>query len=395
MKGINFLYRKFYSYLLKELVLFFFLSLIVFTFILVISRLGQMADFVINRGVDLKDILLLIVYTSPPILAFTLPMSFLLCTVVTLGRLSNENEILVLKANGIDLKYLFVPIAMLGIVIMVVGFLNTSLAISKSTEALRATYFNILKKGISFEDKEGVFNDSIQGIVIYIDKVNAGSGNFRGIIISDDREEQKGIKQTFMAESGSISVDSNTFDLTFDLKNGSAQRWDKQTDTFSTFSFKNHVVAMNLKDILGLQSKIRKKSSEMSIEELKALLPTQNSTEKAYDINLEIAKKFSIPCSVIAFALLCVPLGIKRKTEGKFSGVVYSLVIFIVYYILTAFGESVGKTYQIPPFLIAFSPNIIFSLLGLYLLRNLNKEDQTTLVDRLKGLWEPHFAKAE
>ena len=163
MKRARFFRRKFYFYLLKELVLLFFLSLAVFTFILVMSRLGKMADLVINKGVDFKDIVLLIAYSCPPFLTFTLPMAFLLSTVVVLGRLSSENEILALKASGVNLMYLFVPIAMLGVAVFFAGFLNNSLLLSKSSDAFRTTLAEIAKKGISIEDKEGIFNDTIPG----------------------------------------------------------------------------------------------------------------------------------------------------------------------------------------------------------------------------------------
>jgi lipopolysaccharide export system permease protein len=85
-------------YLLRELSSLFFLALLIFTFILVVSRLGRIADLVINKGVDLTDILLLVLYSFPAYLTFTFPMAFLLSTIVVLGRLSGENEILALKA---------------------------------------------------------------------------------------------------------------------------------------------------------------------------------------------------------------------------------------------------------------------------------------------------------
>ena len=78
--------KKLYLYILRELGSLFFLSLLIFTFILVISRLGRMADLVINKGVDLTDIVLLILYSFPAYLTFTFPMAFLLSTIVVLGR---------------------------------------------------------------------------------------------------------------------------------------------------------------------------------------------------------------------------------------------------------------------------------------------------------------------
>jgi len=354
-----------------------------------------MADFVINKGVDLKDIALLIVYSSPPALTFTLPMSFLLSTVVTMGKLSSENEILALKANGVNLRCLYVPVCILGIFVLMAGFLNTNFALGKSSEAVRGIYLNILMKGVSFDDKEGIFNDSVRGIVIYIDRVDTNTNTLKGIIISDDREEQKGVKQTFTAETGSVNIDKDSFDLTFELKNGSGQRWERQSDTFTTFSFKSHSVSMNIKQILGYDSKLRKRKNEMTTEELLRLISVETDPEARYDLTLEIPKRFSIPFSVIAFSLLAVPLGIRQRREGKSSGVVYSLLIFIAYYILTALAENVGRTYQIEPFVISFMPNVIFCLLGLYLMKGLNSEDHGGITVKLKHLWEPYFAKTE
>jgi lipopolysaccharide export LptBFGC system permease protein LptF len=57
------LHKRFYIYLLKELTYIFLLSLGILTFILVLSRIGKLADLVINRGVEIKDIVLLIVYS--------------------------------------------------------------------------------------------------------------------------------------------------------------------------------------------------------------------------------------------------------------------------------------------------------------------------------------------
>jgi lipopolysaccharide export system permease protein len=391
MKRVSILHKKLYLYLLRELVLLFLLSLSVFTFILVISRLGKMADLVINKGVDLKDILLLILYSSPPFLTFTLPMAFLLSAVVVLGRLSSENEILALKASGVNLMYLFVPISMLAFVVFLAGFANNSLFLSKSSDAFRNTLAEIAKKGVSIEDKEGIFNDTIPGVVIYIDKVDAKHKNLLGIIISDDRDEH--VRQTVTAEMGTVFVDTGTFDLSFKLKNGSLQRWERQVDAYRSLSFKDYTFSLNLATVLP-DREWRKRPYEMDIAELrKGFLEAKG--ESRYEFILEIYKKFSVPFSVVAFTLLTVPLGIKRKTEGKFSGVVYSLLIFICYYILAAIMENIGKMYEASPFLICFAPNIMFSLAGLYLISRLNSEDQSGVLDRCKGLWGIYLAKAK
>jgi lipopolysaccharide export system permease protein len=381
------LYKKFHLYLFKELVLFFILSLSVFTFILVLSRLGKMADLVINKGINLKDIALLIAYSCPPFLTFTLPMAFVLSSVVALGRLSSENEILVLKASGVNLRNLFVPVAVLGVVVFIGGFLNNALLLSKSSEAFRETLLSVGKKQFSIE--EGIFNE-FPGVVIFVDKVDNKNRGLAGIIISDDRDE--GVRQTLTAEKGGLNLDLNTFDLSFVLKHGTLHRWQKQTDMYQSISFRDYAFHLNLASLIP-NRELRKKPWEMDFQELKKAF-TAAKGEDRYEFALEMYKKFSVPCSVVAFMLLTVPLGIKRRSEGKFSGVVYSLLIFISYYFLSALFENVGQVYEISPFLVSFAPNVIFSCAGLYLAAGLNDEDQRRKFDRLKRKMGVRGAKA-
>ena len=373
-------WKRLYLYLFNELVSLFFLSLLIFTFILVMSRLGRIADLVINKGVDLSDILFLILYSFPAYLTFTFPMAFLLATIVVLGRLSSENEILALKASGIDLRYLLVPFGVLGIAISLVGVLNTTVFVSHAAEAFRDTLLDIAKKSISVEDKEGIFNDSIPGVVIFIEKVDRSNRSLSGILISDDRDE--GVKQTISADRGIMNLDAGTLDLSFTLHNGSLHRWEKGSDTYRTVSFKDYVFAMNLMTVLAHNRELKRKPHEMSLHELMAKHQAATEDEQ-YDWVLEIYKKFTIPLAAAVFVLVGVPLGVTRRAEGKFSGVVYSLLIFISYYILIALTENTGRQYKISPLLITITPNILVAVTGVYLLRHLNTEEQA----RTPGPW--------
>lgn len=380
------LYRKLYAYLLRELSSLFFLALLIFTFILVVSRLGRIADLVINKGVDLSDILLLVLYSFPAYLTFTFPMAFLLSTIVVLGRLSGENEILALKASGIDLRYLLVPFGALGLAISLIGILNTTVLVSAAGDAFRDKLVDIAKKSISIEDKEGIFNDSIPGVVIYIGKVDKENRTLSGILISDDRDE--GVKQTISAAKGVASLDATTLDLSFSLHDGSVHRWEKKDDVYRTLGFKDYLFSMNLMNVLPHNRELKRKTHEMSLQELAANHHSAKGRAK-YEFLLEIYKKFTIPLAAAAFVFVGVPLGITRRAEGKFSGVVYSLFIFIAYYVLVAFTENVGRQYRISPMVIAGTPNVLVTVAGLYLLRHLNTEEQV----RVSQSWRSIFRR--
>jgi lipopolysaccharide export system permease protein len=385
-------YKKFHLYILKELSYILLLSLAILTFILVMNRLGKLTDLVINKGVELIDIVLLIIYSSPPFLTFTLPMAFLLSTIVTLGRLSTENEILALKASGVNLRCLFVPIASVGILITAIALFNTNLLLPTSANLFRDTLVNVLKKGITVDDKEGIFNDTIPGVVIYIDKVDPQSNKLTGVLVSDDRDKDE--KQTISASNGFIHLDPVTLDLSFILYNGSLHKWEKKNDTYRTVSFKDYTFMINLANMLPPSAGVRKRPFEMDRKELRKAMGLANK-DRQYDLQIEIYKKITIPMSALAFILLTVPLGIRRKVEGRFSGIIYSLVLFVFYYILMALTENLGKTLLIPPLLVVSIPNTTIVLLGLYLLRNLNVEEPTKTSQTIRFFWTRYLEKAK
>jgi len=384
--------KRIYLYILKELLFILFLSLGILTFIMIISRIGRIADLVINKGVNFSDIVLLILYSSPPFLTFTLPMSFLLSTIVVLGRLSTENEILALKASGIDLNYLFYPIGILGIGITLLGLINTTFLLPRGGELFRNTLLDIVKKGISLDDKEGIFNDTIPGVVIYIDKVDTKNRVLTGIMVSDDRD--KDVKQMISASKGLINFDPITLDLIFLFEKGNLHRWEKKNDIYRSLSFKNYTFSLNLTNILPTNVSLRKRPYEMNIGELKKAILAANPAAK-YDLLLEIHKKFSIPFSSLAFIFLTIPLGVKRRVEGKFSGVIYSLILFLFYYILMAFTENIGRLMNLPPVLIIWIPNFLIVIIGLKLLRDINSEEKEYLFDKLRYFWRYYFEKAK
>jgi lipopolysaccharide export system permease protein len=385
MEILKKLHSQFNIYILKELIITLLISIGVLTFILVLSRLGKMADLVINKGVGFADILLIIVYSTPPYLTFTLPMAFLLSIIVVLGRLSSENEILVLKSSGVDLKNLFVPIVILGLFISFCGLLNTNLLLPKSGQLFRNTLINVIKKGISVDDKEGVFNDTIPGIVIYIDKVDTQKKFLSGVVISDDRDKE--VKQTVSAKKGFMNINPDTLDLYFALEEGNLHRWEKMTDTYRTIAFDNYTFSMNLSSMIRSGGELRKSWYEMDRKELKKNLASAKNDDERYDIFLEIYKKISIPISPLAFIFLTIPLGVKRRIEGRFSGTLYSLLVFIFYYVLMAFTENIGKTVHLPAVITAFLPNIFIVAMGFYLLKHINDEEYATISQKLRYFW--------
>ena len=137
-----------------------------------------------------------------------------------------------------------------------------------------------------------------------------------GIIISDDRDE--GVRQTSRPRRDASMSTLTTFDLSFKLKNGSLQRWERQADTYRSLSFQDYTFSLNLASLIP-NREWRKRPYEMDINELRKAFRTAKAEDR-YEFTLEIYKKFSVPCSVVAFMLLTVPLGIREEKRREVLG---------------------------------------------------------------------------
>ncbi len=102
-------------YILKETVPILLISLLTFTLILLMDKILKLIELIIS-GVNFSQILMLLFFISPSFLIFTIPMAFLLGTLLSFGRLSGDSEITAFKASGVSLYQLFLPISILAII---------------------------------------------------------------------------------------------------------------------------------------------------------------------------------------------------------------------------------------------------------------------------------------
>ena len=132
-------------YIWKELITPFGLGLFVFTFLLLIDRIFDLTDLIINKGVPVHLVLMMLVYISPAILVLTIPIGFLLAILIAFGRLSGDMEVVALKACGVSPLRLLWPVVAFGVgVTALTGYLMID-AVPKSNYAFKSLVFEIVR----------------------------------------------------------------------------------------------------------------------------------------------------------------------------------------------------------------------------------------------------------
>src|SRR3989344_5105253 len=105
------------TYMLKECLLPFFLSLSVLTCVFLLGNLMRLTNLVINKGVSLQAVGKMFFLYIPLLLGYTLPIACLTTVILTFSRFSADNEILAMRASGVHLRRLIWPLLTVGIIL--------------------------------------------------------------------------------------------------------------------------------------------------------------------------------------------------------------------------------------------------------------------------------------
>ncbi len=366
-------------YIFRELLPPFFVGILVFSFVLLMSQVLRLMELIVNKGVDAGTVLRLILYLLPSILVLTVPMSVFLSSVVTFGRLSAESELTALKTGGYSLLRLARPVA----VFALCGYALTSWLIISGlpagNQAFRTRMFEILRTKASVGLAEKVFNDDFEGLVIYVNEIpKGGDPVMRGIFISDARPEKRqppGEPLTIIAERGRLIADPGSDRVIFRLEEGGIHLLSRDFTTYQRANFRTHDLQLGAGDEGGESLSVPKGLREMTLTELFAKVREYRRLGvQQWAPLVEIHKKFAIPFAALIFGFLGVSMGVLFRRGEKLVSFALSIGIAIVYYVFLLAGEPLGKQGRLHPFWAMWSANFFFSAAAALLLRKVMRE---------------------
>ncbi|OEU61648.1 MAG: LPS export ABC transporter permease LptF [Desulfobacterales bacterium S5133MH16] len=374
-----------HRYILKELFQFFLISLIAFTFIMVVTQISILADLTINKGVAPSAIGLLIFYTLPYSFVFTLPISTLLAVLLTFLRLSHDNEMTAIKASGISLYQILPPVFVLSVFAYLCASYMAIYATPKGTRAFNELVYSVARERAYIGIKPRYFNDEFKDIVLYANEVDVSGKYLEDIFISDKRDPR--LSHTIVAKKGVILSDPDRKRLALKLTDGSIHYDSQEMTSSDTIWFSTYELSLDLRQFERKQKKGGIGRGEMSVSQLIAELRSSKSKDVRYNLYLmELHRKFAIPLSCIILGMIAVPLGIQTRISGSSGGVSLGLGVFLLYYILVATGRSFGESGVYPPALGMWIPNIVIGALTIFMLQKAASEKPIGLLSLFNRL---------
>lgn len=371
-----------YRYLSKEVLSAFSLGLLIFTGVLLMGRMLRLTDMVVSKGVPLSDVVRMIIYLLPNFAIITIPMSLLLAVILTFSRLSGDSEIVAIKASGISLYRLLPPVLVISLAAYILTALTAIYALPTGNTAFKKLLYSAVQGRLSLNLKEHVFNTSIPGLLLYIDKNGGNSGVLSGVMIQDERNPKE--VSTIFAKTGSFDMNEQSRKIHLHLTDGAIHQ-SRPQGVYRLLGFNEYDLEIDLsKTAPGFE----RNELDMSLTEIRQNLKKGGFSKKLMtDMGLEVHRRFALPFACFIFAVVAVPLGIQNRRSGKAAGFSLGIVTLLFFYIFQSIGRTFGEKELLSPALAEWLPNLVFLGAGVYLFVKAAREERIVAFDRVVRTW--------
>ena len=352
-------------YILGEILSYTLIGCAVFTFILFIRDLNHILEAVVRNSSTFGNIASIFLFSLPNTIKVTVPMAVLVGVLLGLSRLAADSEIIAMRASGLGIWYFVRVAAVVAIGGTLLGLVNSLYVAPRANRSILEMEQELETSQASFEIQPRVFYEDFRNAVLYVQNVRGGTGasNWDKVFMADLSDPGNPIITT--AESATVVSDS-TQELLMRLRNGSRHETisgQPQQYNISTFS------KTDLPLTLTPQSETHLGRLDTAIY----ALPMQTLYARTHGPDarrylLELHTRFSYPAACLVLMLVGVPLGVISRRGGKSSGLVFTVLLVLVYYILSYTGIALSRQGKLPPFVGVWMANLLFALAGIFLL---------------------------
>ena len=340
------------KYIFREVFLSFLFAICAFSAVFIGSgTLFRIAQYITDYGASLPSVIKIFVFSLPGVVMWTFPMSMLLASLLTFGRLSSSSEITAMKSCGIGFGRIAAPAILLGFLVSVGAILFNEHVVPRANTAYRNVIYYEIEGG------------KIKRLV-YARSFNAEQQQLTGVslqIFGADGKVSHVENAEYAEWTGSEWI-MHKGDV-YDIANEHLER---------RMRFETQVlpVEKDPRQIIREQ----KAPEEMTMRELRhqiALMQTQYvNTSK---LEAELYQRVSVPMASLIFTLIGVPLGLQPTRNSSSAGFAMSVIIIFIYYALMTMGNAFARGEVLPPMLAVWIPNIVGIIAGIILLRRASR----------------------
>lgn len=344
------------KYILKQVLAVFIMGVLVFTSIIFASdTFTSLIKQISQYGIPFKIAFMIIVLHLPSIFVMTIPMGVLLSTVMTLNNLSLSSEITVMRACGIGLNRIAKPIFTFAILMSIASFfINETIVPVMTKQSTDLALYAFGQKNIPEGKENFTFKEIKDGgtlkTLFYVG--NCKDKTLYNITVLD--ASKKDSIQILQAKEGTTSPEGWKF------QKGACYTITDSGKTLDTTLFKDTTFSFGMDLTKEMNRNI---ANEHNFIQLLKFIINENKPE----LRIDLYDKIALPITTVVFVLIGVPLAITPPRVRYNRGFLFSILIIFAYYLIRALSISFGEAGNLIPVLAAFMPNIVLTIVGIWL----------------------------
>ena len=357
------------KYIFREVCKAFLFGICAFSAVFIGSgTLFKIAKYITDYGASLSTVVKVFVFGLPNVIMWTFPMSMLLATLLTFGRLSSSSEITAMKSCGIGFFRIAMPAILLGFLVSIVAILFNEHVVPWANTAYRnVVYYEIQGNSGAKSQDHIILKDIKDGQIqrlLYARRYDADSQTLQSITLQefDGAGKVSHVENAEYAEfTGKEWVMHNG--MLYDISDGESEH---------TLRFNTQVLPINASPRQIVRE--QKDPEELTMKELKAqirIMKTQYVDTS--ELETELYQRITVPMASLIFALVGVPLGLQPTRNSSSAGFAMSVIIIFVYYALMTMANAIGRSGALSPMLAVWIPNIVGLIAGLFLIRKASR----------------------
>ena len=352
------------EYVLRDFSLYFAMILGSFLMLLLVFTLFELIGDILRNQVSPIIVGEYLLNVSPYFIYNVAPLSMLLAVLITFGLMTRSNEITAIKATGISIYRVIVPV-LLASAIMAIGlffFDQLYLPIAnKRQDALRNQIKGKPAQTYLLPDRKWIKG---QNNTIYFYKVfDADRNEFGNLTVFQyDPVNFRLIERIYA---------NRVYWAPALRKWVYEQGWERKLRGPAIEDYRPFDVATyaTLSESPPYFKKEVKQFSEMNYDELKKYIADlQQSGFDVVRLRVQLEKKFAYPLITFVMAILAVPFALSAGRRGAVTGIAVAVGIAVIYWTISGLSEAMGNVSQLPPALAAWAPDLFFGLVGGYLI---------------------------
>jgi lipopolysaccharide export system permease protein len=350
-----------------------------FAFVLMLANaMKDLLGYMLQGQIEVDTFVRLIGLLVPFVISYALPMGMLTGILLVLGRMSSDREITALRSSGMSVAWLSAPIlcfALLGVTLA--AFVNFQFMPTARLAYQRELAGAVRQNPLSFLVPKTFIRD-FPGMIIYV-------GEKQADLLKDiwiwELDKQKRVVNSGRAATGWVRYDESKSKMVLSLDYLQAEIHDRKDPEdpakIRSGGSTDHATFDLLLDKLTGQQAIRVKTKWLTFPQLVAewrrlkrpdpAVPDDERAKQLMRVQITIHEKFATAFSVLSFALVAIPLGIKVSRKETSANLGIGLLLALGYYFVTIAVGWFDNYPALRPDLLMWLPNVVFQSLGLWM----------------------------